>query len=98
MYIYLTATVIFFVHTQQHLLIKKNISIGGPAQIAGVQTALVKNNDDGTFSLEEVKQKIRINPDCHEPVTSLIIVENTQNMCGGKVSRSTNNINCFFFK
>ncbi|XP_022906668.2 uncharacterized protein [Onthophagus taurus] len=58
---------------------------GGPAQIAGVQQALVKNLDDGTFCLEEMKSKIRVDPDCHEPTTSLIIVENTHNICGGKV-------------
>lgn len=58
---------------------------GGPAQIAGVQSSLIKNNPDGTFSLDELREKIRKNPDCHEPITSLIIVENTHNMCGGKV-------------
>lgn len=58
---------------------------GGAAQLAGVQTALVKNNEDGTFNLDELRQRIRKNPDFHEPVTSLIVVENTHNMCGGKV-------------
>lgn len=58
---------------------------GGSAQIAGVQTALVKNNEDGTFNLDELRQRIRKNPDIHEPVTSLIVVENTHNLCGGKV-------------
>ncbi|KAL3274451.1 hypothetical protein HHI36_015839 [Cryptolaemus montrouzieri] len=58
---------------------------GGPAQIAGVQTALVKNKADGTFDLDELRDKIRVDTDCHEPVTQLIIVENTHNMCGGKV-------------
>lgn len=60
--------------------------LGGPSAIAGVQSALVKNNEDGTWDLDEMVQKIRIDPDCHEPITSLIVVENTQNMCGGKVS------------
>ncbi|CAH2010728.1 unnamed protein product [Acanthoscelides obtectus] len=58
---------------------------GGSAQIAGVQTALVKNNEDGTFSLDELRERIRKNPDMHEPKTSLIVVENTHNLCGGKV-------------
>lgn len=58
---------------------------GGAAQIAGVQTALVINKEDGTFCLEELKSRIRIDPDYHEPYSSLIIVENTHNMCGGKV-------------
>ncbi|XP_060522668.1 uncharacterized protein LOC132699793 isoform X2 [Cylas formicarius] len=58
---------------------------GGTAHIAGVHTSIIKNNDDGTFSLDELRVKIRKNPDMHEPVTSLIIVENTHNLCGGKV-------------
>lgn len=32
-----------------------------------------------------MEAKIRINPDYHEPDTTLIIAENTHNMCGGKV-------------
>ncbi|KRT82209.1 hypothetical protein AMK59_4384, partial [Oryctes borbonicus] len=58
---------------------------GGPAQLAGVQQALVKNKEDGTFCLQEMYSRIRINPDFHEPITSLIVVENTHNMCGGKI-------------
>ncbi|XP_044252815.1 probable low-specificity L-threonine aldolase 2 isoform X1 [Tribolium madens] len=58
---------------------------GGPAQIAGVQASLIRNNNDGTFSLDELRDRIRKNPDCHEPYTSLVIIENTHNMCGGKV-------------
>lgn len=61
------------------------VVLGGSAGIAGVHTALVKNFDDGTFCLKELQSKIRIDPDCHLPYTSLIIVENTHNMCGGKV-------------
>lgn len=60
----------------------------GAAQIAGVQQVIVKNNEDGTFSLDELKSRIRVNPDYHEPYTSLVIVENTHNMCGGKVGSS----------
>ncbi|KAK4874186.1 hypothetical protein RN001_013546 [Aquatica leii] len=58
---------------------------GGSAVLAGVQCALVENLPDGTFCLEDVERKIRIDTDCHEPSTGLIIVENTHNMCGGKV-------------
>ncbi|KAG5898909.1 hypothetical protein JTB14_000156 [Gonioctena quinquepunctata] len=58
---------------------------GGTAQIAGVQTAPIKNKVDGTFSLDELREKIKTNPDFHEPITSLIVVENTHNLCGGKV-------------
>ncbi|KAL1489188.1 hypothetical protein ABEB36_014122 [Hypothenemus hampei] len=58
---------------------------GGTAQIAGVHTAVIKNNEDGTFNIEDLRKKIRKNPDFHEPISSLIIVENTHNLCGGKV-------------
>ncbi|XP_013106872.1 uncharacterized protein LOC106086664 [Stomoxys calcitrans] len=58
---------------------------GGAAQLAGVQLATIKNKTDGTFCLKEMQQKFRLYDDCHEPVTSLVIVENTHNMCGGKV-------------
>lgn len=44
----------------------------------------IPNNDDGTFSLDALKSKFR-GSDCHEPKTSLVIVENTHNVCGGKV-------------
>ncbi|XP_018319023.1 probable low-specificity L-threonine aldolase 2 [Agrilus planipennis] len=57
----------------------------GAAQFAGVQLVTIKNESNGTFSLKELEAKIRINPDCHEPETALIVVENTHNMCGGKV-------------
>lgn len=57
---------------------------GGAAQIAGVQLSTVRNNNDGTFCLNELKGKIR-GFDSHEPITKLVIVENTHNICGGKV-------------
>ncbi|XP_044759593.1 probable low-specificity L-threonine aldolase 2 [Coccinella septempunctata] len=58
---------------------------GGPSQIAGVQSCLLRNKEDGTFDLNELRDKIRVDSDVHEPVTQLVIVENTHNMCGGKV-------------
>ncbi|XP_030370840.1 probable low-specificity L-threonine aldolase 2 [Scaptodrosophila lebanonensis] len=57
---------------------------GGAAHLAGIQLATIRNEIDGTFSLKEVQRKIR-HEDCHEPITSLVVVENTHNMCGGKV-------------
>lgn len=76
-----------FFSTKQMSTQEMTIS-GGPAQIAGVQTSLIKNNEDGTFSLDELRDRIRKNPDFHEPYTSLVIIENTHNMCGGKVNRN----------
>ncbi|KAH8278503.1 hypothetical protein KR018_004126 [Drosophila ironensis] len=57
---------------------------GGASHLAGVQLATLKNDPDGTFSLTELRRRIR-HDDCHEPITSLVVVENTHNICGGKV-------------
>lgn len=56
---------------------------GNSAQFGGVHTRTVANLADGTFSLQELRNKIREN-DVHHPVTSLVCIENTQNSCGGK--------------
>lgn len=57
---------------------------GGIASIAGVHSKVLHNNDDGTLDLEEVAQAIR--PDnVHFPETQLICIENTHNLCGGRV-------------
>ncbi|XP_055543208.1 uncharacterized protein LOC129728776 [Wyeomyia smithii] len=57
---------------------------GGAAQIAGVQLSTIKNAPDGTFCLDELRTRFR-GFDVHEPKTSLVMVENTHNICGGKV-------------
>lgn len=58
---------------------------GGSVSLAGAQCSLITNNSDGTFDLDEVRKRIRVNTDFHETITSLILVENTHNMCGGRV-------------
>lgn len=58
---------------------------GGPSNVAAVHACALRNAEDGTFCLEELEEKIKTNPDIHEPYTALICVENTHNMCGGKV-------------
>jgi threonine aldolase len=57
---------------------------GGAAQLAGVLINTIKNKEDGTYCLEELRRKFR-GFDNHEPMTQLVTVENTHNMCGGKV-------------
>jgi len=57
---------------------------GNSAFLGGVMLTTVKNDPDGTFDLAEVESKIR-GADIHEPKTSLVVVENTHNMCGGKI-------------
>ncbi|XP_078081811.1 threonine aldolase 1 isoform X1 [Mustelus asterias] len=59
---------------------------GGAAQIAGIHSRVVKNLPDGTFDLNEVESKVRRHyPDSHYPRTSVICLENTQNLTGGRV-------------
>lgn len=56
----------------------------GAAQFAGVQLATVPNQPDGTYCLDAFRRRIRCD-DAHEPSTQMAVVENTHNMCGGKV-------------
>lgn len=57
---------------------------GGAAQLGGVQLATLPNLADGTFSLDLFRKSIR-HFDDHEPVTKLVVIENTHNLCGGRV-------------
>jgi threonine aldolase len=56
----------------------------GASQFGGVSLRSVPNLDDGTMDIEQIKNTIR-DDDIHEPVTKLICIENTHNVCGGKV-------------
>ena len=56
----------------------------GIAQFGGVSPRTVPNLPDGTMELEKIISSIR-DIDIHEPITQLICIENTHNMCGGKV-------------
>ncbi|XP_076047701.1 uncharacterized protein LOC143029137 [Oratosquilla oratoria] len=66
---------------QAHIFLYEQAGI---AQMGGVQAHIVANRPDGTFDIDEVISKIRYE-DIHCPVTELICVENTHNVCGGKV-------------
>lgn len=57
---------------------------GSAASLANVFIHNIPNLDDGTFSIEHVKNNIR-GSDIHDPITQLVIVEQTHNMSGGKV-------------
>lgn len=55
-------------------------------QIAGLQLREVRNLPDGTLDMTELREKLRPEcPDPHEPITSLVCIENTHNYCGGTV-------------
>lgn len=57
---------------------------GGISALGGVFAATLPNLPDGTLDLEAVNHAIR-GRDIHQPVTRLLILENTQNRCGGAV-------------
>lgn len=55
---------------------------GGMAALGGIHPYPIPNQPDGTLSLDDIRSAIRTT-DIHHPVTKLIILENTQNQCGG---------------
>jgi threonine aldolase len=59
--------------------------VGGASALAGVLVRTVKNQIDGSLDLAEVEAAIRDDSDDHNPHSSLICLENTQNRCGGMV-------------
>ena len=56
-------------------------------KVANLHTRTVRNLPDGTFSLQELQDKIRPPVDVNRtvPRTSLICLENTHNKCSGAV-------------
>lgn len=55
---------------------------GGTAALGGVHSCLLPNQSDGSLALDDIRGAIRFD-DEHEPITRLIILENTHNRCGG---------------
>jgi threonine aldolase len=55
---------------------------GGMAALGGIQPCPVPNQTDGTLALDDILASIR-SEDVHHPITRLICLENTQNICGG---------------
>lgn len=55
---------------------------GGMAALGGIQPCPVPNQKDGTLLLDDLRASIRTE-DVHHPITRLICLENTQNICGG---------------
>ncbi|KAK8396967.1 hypothetical protein O3P69_005157 [Scylla paramamosain] len=56
---------------------------GGMAQIGGIHHRIIKNQPDGTFSIEELQALMR-NSNEQWPRHTLVCVENTHNTLGGK--------------
>jgi len=55
---------------------------GGMSALGGIQPCPVLNQRDGTLALDDIRASIRTE-DVHHPITRLICLENTQNLCGG---------------
>ena len=57
---------------------------GGISALGGVFASTLQNQPDGTIRLQEIEEAIR-GSDIHQPITRLLILENTHNRCGGAV-------------
>ena len=56
--------------------------VGGMSALGGVFANTIPNQNDGTLSLEDIRNSYR-EEDVHHPESRLVILENTQNACGG---------------
>jgi len=52
---------------------------GGVAQLCGIMPRTLKNNDDGTFDVQELRNQFCTGKDPHKCVTRLVTIENTFN-------------------
>lgn len=68
--------------TQGHTFLHE---AGGVSVLGGVSMFTVPNEPNGTIKLENLKAAVRNHFDVHEPISKLVILENTQNFCGGTV-------------
>jgi len=64
---------------QSHVYINE---AGGMSALGGIQPCPIPNQKDGTLALADIRASIR-DEDVHHPITRLICLENTQNICGG---------------
>jgi threonine aldolase len=64
---------------QSHIYLNE---AGGMSALGGIQPYPIPNQKDGTLALDDILVSIR-DEDVHHPVTRLICLENTQNICGG---------------
>lgn len=56
--------------------------VGGISALGGIFPHVILNQSDGSLSIEDVRNAFR-EEDVHHPESKLVIVENTQNACGG---------------
>ena len=56
---------------------------GGVSVLGGVSMHTIPNQADGTLALKDLHGALRNPTDFHEPISRMVILENTQNACGG---------------
>ncbi len=56
---------------------------GGVSALGGVVINTIPNQADGTLALTDLKKALRSPEDIHQPISKMVIIENTQNDCGG---------------
>ncbi|HRS75399.1 MAG TPA: beta-eliminating lyase-related protein, partial [Anaerolineaceae bacterium] len=56
---------------------------GGVSALGGVVINTIPNQADGTLALADLEKALRLPEDIHQPISKIIILENTQNDCGG---------------
>lgn len=57
---------------------------GGVSALGGVVINTIPNQQDGSLAFEDIRKAMRNPSDYHEPISKMVIIENTQNDCGGK--------------
>lgn len=67
--------------TQGHTFLHE---AGGVSALGGVVINTIPNQDDGSLAPEDIRKAMRNPLDIHEPISRMVIIENTQNACGGK--------------
>jgi threonine aldolase len=67
------------VGNQSHIYLNE---AGGMSALGGIQPCPIPNQADGSLLLDDILASIRTE-DVHHPITRLICLENTQNICGG---------------
>ena len=56
---------------------------GGVSVVGGVVIHTIPNQANGTLAIKDLENALRNPDDAHEPISRLVILENTQNACGG---------------
>jgi threonine aldolase len=69
----------FILGDQSHTFL---FEAGGAAALGGVHPHLLRNQVDGTLILDEIEGAVR-KEDIHQPISRLVVLENTHNRCGG---------------